>query len=441
MSAADRRLHLGVMVNGTGSAERSWAWPGTQWNRFNDFGHYLHTTKLARDGIFDAVFLSDHTALQRDNRSRPTHSFDPIVLFAALAALVPDIGFIATASTTYNSPYNLARRLATLDSISGGRLAWNAVSNFNPDVAANFGAAPLPPRAERYRRADEFIEVVRKLWLSWDAPEGEAPADVLWDETTARRIDHHGEFFDVAGPLNVPIGPQGHPVICQAGGSQAGLDLAAKHADLVYAALLHKQAAIAYRAELENRVLACGRPAGSIRILPGLVVVLGHTREEARRRHEALYGASGEDALIAAFLRRTGLRSADPDKPLDPALFGFDEAQDKPVGFVRPFAELTAAEEITPRQLVRRVNGIHRLIVGTPRDVADTIIDWWDDGASDGFNLHIPVLPEGLEEFNREVIPLLQASGAFPRTYADATIRGRLRLADPRVAGTATAGR
>jgi FMN-dependent oxidoreductase (nitrilotriacetate monooxygenase family) len=434
MTASDRRLYLSVMINSTGSAERSWAWPSTQWNRFNDFSHYLQTAQLAHDGTFDTVFLSDHTALQHDNRSRPIHSLDPIVLFTAIAARVPAIGFILTASTSYNSPYNLARRLATLDNIAGGRVIWNAVSTFNSDVAANFGAAPLPPRAERYRRADEFIEVVKKLWLSWDTPEGERPDGPLWDETTARRIDHHGEFFDVAGPLNVPIGPQGHPVISQAGASQAGIDLAAKHADVVYAALLHKQAASAYRSELEERAVVHGRAPGSIRVIPGLIVVLGETREEAYRRHEALYGAADEDDLIATFLQRNGLADragVDPDKPLDPALFAFREDQDKPVGFVRSFADLTAAEEITPRQIVRRVGGGHRLIVGTSHDVADTILDWWRDGTVDGFNIHIPVLPDGLAEFNREVIPLLRASGAFPETYDGTTIRSRLRLPGP----------
>jgi hypothetical protein len=176
-----------------------------------------------------------------------------------IAAVVPDIGFLLTVFSSYNAPYNLARRLASLDQISGGRVIWNIVSSFNPDIAANFGAAPLPPRADRYRRADEFVEVVKKLWLSWDTPKGDAPVERLWDGATARSIDHHGEFFDVAGPLNVPVGPQGHPVIAQAGASDAGIDLAAKHADIVYASLLHKQAAFQYKAQLGERAAAHGR--------------------------------------------------------------------------------------------------------------------------------------------------------------------------------------
>ena len=426
-----RRLYLSVAINSTGSAGMSWAWPGTDWTRFSHFDHYLRSAQLAHEGVFDIVFVSDHPALQRDNTARPLHSFDPTVLFSAIAATVPDIGFLLTASSSYNSPYNLARRLASLDHISGGRVIWNVVSSFNPDIAANFGSAPLPPRAERYRRADEFIQVVKKLWLSWDTPQGDAPEDKLWDETTARRIDHHGEFFDVAGPLNVPIGPQGLPVIAQAGASDAGVDLAAKHADIVYASLLHKQAAFHYKAQLRDRALAHGRDPDSVRLIPGLVVVLGETREEAYRKHEALHGQDGEDGLVRDFFRRAALpeiSNLGTDEPIDPALFNYTQDQSRPVGFIRSFAELTAAEELTPRQLVRRVDGGHHLAIGTPQDIADTILDWWSTGAVDGFNIHIPVLPDGIAEFNRAVIPLLQASGAFPTQYDGSTIRQRLEL-------------
>jgi FMN-dependent oxidoreductase (nitrilotriacetate monooxygenase family) len=429
-----RRLFLSVAINSTGSAGRSWASPGTDWKRFGRYDHYLRSAELAHDGLFDIVFVSDHPALQRDNTSRPLHSFDPTVLFSAIAAQIPDVGFLLTASSSYNSPYNLARRLATLDHISGGRVIWNVVSSFNPDIAANFGAAPLPPRAERYRRADEFVELVKKLWLSWDAPQGDTPAEKLWDETSARKVRHKGEFFQVEGPLNVPIGPQGHPVIAQAGASDAGIDLAAKHSDIVYASLFNKQAAFEYKAQLRDRALVHGRDPENILLVPGLVVVLGETREEAYRKHEALHGSEGEEGLVRDFFKRAAipdLAGLDPDKPIDPALFTYTQDQLRPVGFTRSFAELTAAEELTPRQLVRLVDGGHRLAVGTPQEVADTILDWWRTGAVDGFNIHIPVLPEGIAEFNRTVIPLLQASGAFPTRYDDLTIRRRLGLPDP----------
>lgn len=435
-----RRLNLGVAIHGTGSADLAWKWPGTTWNRFNDFAFYRRCAEIARRGVLDAVFVSDHPALSRDASRAPTHVFDPTVLFSAIAGAVPDIGFVLTSSSTYNSPYNLARQLASLDTISGGRVIWNVVSNFNPDIAANFGAAPLPPREERYRRADEFVQVVKKLWLSWDAPEGPVPDGPLWTHATARRIDHHGEFFDVRGPLNVPIGPQGHPVISQAGGSAAGIDFAGKHAEIVYSASLSKRAAFEYAAKLDERAVAHGRPRDSIRLFPGLGVILGDTREEAYRRHEALNGFADEDGLIADFERRN--RSGndafpdklDPDQPLDPCWFVPDEDRNFPLGFSQAIHDLVSTEEITARQFVRLVGpvGGHRQIVGTPREVADDILDWWSSGAVAGFNIHLPLLPDDIDLFVDQVVPILQSEGAYPKEYDGVTIRDRFGLPDPR---------
>jgi FMN-dependent oxidoreductase (nitrilotriacetate monooxygenase family) len=438
-----RRLNLAVAIHGTGSAALSWKWPGTEWNRFNDYGFYQRSAQIAHRGVLDAVFVSDHPALSRDASRAPTHVFDPTVLFSAIAAAVPDIGFVLTASSTYNSPYNLARRLGSLDTISGGRVIWNAVANFNPDIAANFGAAGLPSRADRYRRADEFVSLVKKLWLSWDTPVGDLPDGALWDDTTARRVDHHGEFFDVAGPLNVPIGPQGHPVIAQAGGSPAGIDFAGKHAEIVYAAVLSQREAFDYGAKLDERAVAHGRPHDSIRLLPGLGVVLGDTREEAYRRHEALNGADSEDGLIADFISRHSANhpefpaDLDPNRILQPRWFTARDDQTRPIGFTQAVADLVAGEELTVRQIIRRTGpaGGHRLVIGTPREVAEDILEWWSSGAVAGFNVHVPVLHEDLERFVDQVVPILQAEGAFPRSYDGATIRDRFGLPYPQVHG------
>ncbi|MFF2083876.1 NtaA/DmoA family FMN-dependent monooxygenase [Nocardia sp. NPDC058176] len=441
-----RRLTLAAAIQGTGTAAQSWKWPGTKWNRWNEFDYYRESAEIARSGVLDAIFVSDHPALSRDPSRAPTHLFDPTVLFSAIAAAVPDIGFVLTASSTYNSPYNLARRIGSLDAISGGRVIWNAVSNFNPDIAANYGAEPLPPREVRYRRADEFVEVVKKLWLSWDAPEGEVPDGPLWDETTARPIHHHGEFFDVTGPLNVPIGPQGHPVISQAGASPAGIDFAGKHAEIVYANLHTKESAFGYLRDLDDAAERHGRARDRIRLFPGLTVILGDTEAEALRRHEELEGVRDEDELVAAFLGKRSVRHRipaghDPDKPLRAEWFAPQEDQAWPIGHSKAIYELVDGAEITLRQLVRRSGpgGGHRVFVGTPRQVADHILDWWGAGAVSGFNIHLPVLNGDLRRFVDQVVPILQAEGAYPTRYEQATIRERFGLPDPRETLGATA--
>jgi FMN-dependent oxidoreductase (nitrilotriacetate monooxygenase family) len=439
-----RRLFLNVGVNSTGYSGHSWPDPAGRWDRFVSFDHYLEVARLAHQGAFDAVFLSDHPALQAVNTARPLHSLDPIVLFTALAARVPDIGFVITASSSYNSPYNLARRLASLDHISGGRVIWNVVSSFNPDIAANFGAAQLPPRAERYRRADEFVEVVKKLWRSWDLHAITEPrqlGDPLWDERSARPVDHHGDFFDVRGPLNVPLGPQGFPLVAQAGASDAGIDLAGRHADLVYASVLGEQAAREFRDRLNARAVAHGRDPETLRLLPGLVPIVADTLEQAHRHHEQLNGHADEAELITAVAARYGLDAGHLgfDTILEPDLFTPDEDQQGPIGFTRAIHDLVAAEPLTLRQLARRAEGGHRLVIGTPEQVADQILSWWRVGVIDGYTVQPPSLPADLRIFVRDVIPLLRAAGATATDYPETTVRSRFGIPHPEPAVTAAA--
>ncbi|WP_257015845.1 NtaA/DmoA family FMN-dependent monooxygenase [Rhodococcus sp. ACS1] len=433
MTTAGRRaLILNAGINSTGYSAKSWRAEGRSWDRFLDYGHYLEAAEIAHSGALDALFISDHPALQRDTTSRPIHSFDPLVLFSALAANVPDIGFLLTASTGYNSPYNLARRLATLDHISGGRVVWNAVTSFNPDVAANFGRDSLPDRDERYRRANEFITVVKRLWSSWDArAEGFPRADgALWDDDSARRIAHAGEFFHVQGPLNVPLGPQGYPLIAQAGGSEQGIDFAGRHADLIYAPLLSIGAARDYTSDVRERALAHGRDPQSIRFVPGLVPVVAETKAEARSLHERLNGHDGEESLIGALVRRLspaldGLAAHDV---VDPERLAPVPGQRGPVGFTRAFYDVARSERITLRDLARRSEGGHRLVIGTPDDVAADLLEWWDSGVVDGFTLQLPVLPDDLRLFVDEVVPRLVRSGARLDHYPRRTLRERFDL-------------
>lgn len=434
MSTAARRLNLNVGINSTGYLPAAWKYRSGSRDDIADPAFFLQQTRLAHRGVFDAVFVSDMPLLRPGPDSRPAHTLDPLVLASYLTAKVDDIGFVATVSSTYNSPYNLARRAQSVDIVSGGRLVINVVGNFVPEVAANFGREPLPPRDVRYPRAMEFLDVAKKLWASWDPRRaGEVADDQFWDWTQARTIDHHGDFFHVRGPLNVPRGPQGHPVIAQAGASDGGIDLAARHGELLYANVLSRAAGRAFRRKVSERARAFGRDPAGIRLVPGLVPIIGATRAEALRKHELFSGAGSEDGLLKRFAEAHGLDPAtfDPDRPLDPAAFVPDPNRTQALGFTLGLVDLLTHERLTAREAVRRSEGNHRLVLGTAEEVADQLIDLWADGTVDGYVLQPPRLPDDLQEFVDQVIPILQDRGVCPRAYEGRTIRDRYRLPYP----------
>ncbi len=434
MSKPQRRLNLNVGINTTGYLPNAWKYRTGTRHDINDIDYYRRLTEIAHRGRFDAVFLSDHPALLTDPLSRPFHTIDPLILSTSLAAQVPDIGFVATISSTYNSPYNLARRTQSIDIVSGGRLIINVVSSFNPNVAANFGNEPLPPRSERYAKATEFLDVAKKLWSSWDERrEQNVPEDRFWDATSAQAIEHEGEFFTIKGPLNVPRGPQGHPVIAQAGASESGIDLAARHGEIIYCNILSRPAGQAFGKKVRDRATAFGRNPSGIRIVPGLVVILGKTREEALRKHELFSGTGSEDGLIARFIKENGLDPDrfDPDAVLNAEEFIPDQNRQWAVGMGLGLSDLLTHERLTARQVVRRSEGHHRLILGTPEEVADGIIDLWQDGTVDGYTLQPPRAPDDIIEFVDQVVPILQDRGVYPREYEGRTIRDRYGLPYP----------
>lgn len=434
MTSAKRQLHLNVGINTTGYLANAWRYRTGDRHDINNPEYYRRLTELAHRGLFDAVFFSDHPALMTDPNGRPFHTIDPLILCTALAAQVPDIGFVATMSSTYNSPYNLARRTQSADIISGGRLIINIVSSFNPNVAANFGAAPLPPRSERYAKASEFLDVAKRLWSSWDpAREGEIPDDRFWDAASAQAIDHSGDYFTVKGPLNVPVGPQGHPVIAQAGASEGGIDLAARHGEIIYCNILSRPAGQAFGKKVKDRAVAFGRDPSGIRIVPGLVVILGKSRDEALRKHELFSGTGSEDGLIARFVKDNGIDpdGFDPDAVLDAERFIPDANRIQAVGMGLGLSDLLAHEKLTARQAVRRSEGHHRLVLGTPEEVADAIIDLWADGTVDGYTLQPPRAPDDIEEFVANVVPILQDRGVYRTAYEQETIRDRYGLPYP----------
>ncbi|CDZ32796.1 Nitrilotriacetate monooxygenase component A [Neorhizobium galegae bv. officinalis] len=434
MTSTQRKLNLNVGINTTGYLGNAWKYRTGTRHDITDPEYYRRLTELAHKGLFDAVFFSDHPALMTDPTSRPFHTIDPLILCTALAAQVPDIGFVATMSSTYNSPYNLARRTQSTDIVSGGRLIINIVSSFNPNVAANFGSEPLPPRNQRYAKASEFLDVAKKLWASWDpAREGDVPENRFWDATSAHTIDHQGAYFTVKGPLNVPRGPQGHPVIAQAGASEGGIDLAARHGEIIYCNILSRPAGQAFGKKVRDRAIAFGRDPAGIRIVPGLVVILGETREEALRKHELFSGAGTEDGLIARFVKENGIDpdGFDPDAILDAERFIPDPNRLQAVGMGLGLSDLLTHEKLTAREAVRRSEGHHRLLLGTPEEVADGIIDLWADGTVDGYTLQPPRAPDDIEEFVEKVVPILQDRGVYRTRYEEKTVRERYGLPFP----------
>jgi FMN-dependent oxidoreductase (nitrilotriacetate monooxygenase family) len=435
---SERQLNLNIGINTTGYLAGAWKYrTGTRYD-VTDPAYYLRLTQLAHRGRFDAVFLSDMNALATDPAGRPFHTLDPITLYANLAGQVPDIGFVATVSSTYGSPYDFARRTQSLDILSGGRLILNVVSNFNPNVAANFGSAPLPPRRERYARAIEFLDVAKKLWASWDfAREGDVPPERFWDSSSARTIDHAGDYFNVRGPLNVPRGPQGHPVIAQAGASEGGIDLAALHGEIIYCNVLSRPAGRAFGNKVRNRAVELGRDPSGIRIVPGLVPIIADSEKEAFRKHELYSGTGSEEGLLRRFAEEHGIDPAklDPDAVLDPARFIPDQNAARPVGMTMGMVDLLTHEQLTARQAVRRSEGHHRLVMGTPEQVADAIIDLWADGTVDGYTVQPPRAPDDIELFVERVVPILQSRGVYRTSYAGDTVRERYGLPLPSAEG------
>jgi FMN-dependent oxidoreductase (nitrilotriacetate monooxygenase family) len=435
MAQPQRRLNLNIGINPTGYLHEAWRYRSGTRHDIADPNYYLRLTRLAHRGVLDAVFVSDMPLLRATQDSRPSQIIDPLILATALTSQVPDIGFVATVSASFNSPFNLARRAQSVDIMSGGRLIINIVSNFVPEVAANFSKDPLPPRNVRYPRAVEFMEVAKKLWASWDPRrEGEVPEDQFWDASSAHTIDHDGEYYHVRGPLNVPRGPQGYPVIAQAGASEGGIDLAARHGEILYTNVLSGPAGRALGNKVRRLAASYGRDPSAIRIVPGLVPIIADSRKEALRMHELFSGAGSEDGLLARFAKTHGIDPADfdPDAPLDAERFRPDPNRIQALGFTLGLVDLLTHEKLTAREAVRRSEGNHRLVLGTAEEVADQIIELWADGSVDGYTVQPPRAPDDIQEFVEKVIPILQDRGVYPRAYKEGeTIRDRYRLPYP----------
>jgi FMN-dependent oxidoreductase (nitrilotriacetate monooxygenase family) len=439
MSAANsgpRQLHLNAFLMSTGHHEASWRLPESNSRASTDVKHFQKLAQTAERGKLDSIFFADSPVLHGNVGQRPYTSLEPTVLLAAIAAVTERIGLIATASTTYNEPYNLARRFASVDHISGGRAGWNVVTTAGDAAARNFSLAGQPAHSQRYERAAEFLGVAKKLWDSWedDAVVADKGAGVWADSSRVHSVNHEGPHFQVEGALDVPRSAQGHPVIVQAGSSENGKDFAARYAEAVFTAHQTLTDAQDFYADLKRRTTAAGRDPQSIKILPGIVPVIAATEAEALKLEREL------DELILpehavrqlANLLRVSPESLKLDGQLPADLPSEDEIEGAKSRYTL-VVNLARREQLTVRQLIGRLGGGrgHRTFTGTPEQVADAIQSWFQAGAADGFNIMPPVLPSGLDIFVDHVVPILQGRGLFRREYTGFTLRDHFGLAVP----------
>ena len=437
MSTTARQMKLGAFLMATGHHVAAWRHPDVPANAGLDFKHYGHLAQVAEAAKFDALFVADSVAAATgDIASRMARSdhFEPLTLLSALSAVTDHIGLIATATTTYNEPYHVARKFASLDHLSGGRAGWNLVTSDAAAEAQNFGRSEHVGHAERYSRAREFHQVVTGLWNSWadDAFTRDKASGQYYDPAKVQELNHQGEHFSVKGPLNVARSPQGQPVVVQAGSSEVGRDLAAQTAEVVFTAQTSLASAQAFYADIKGRLAAYGRSADSLKIMPGVLIVVAETEALAREKFESFQDLVEPEvgvALLGRMLGNFDLSGYPLDGPL-PELPLTDSGQRSRQKLL---TELAEREHLNLTQLGRRIAGGrgHYSLIGTPEQVADELQTWFEQGAADGFNVLVPHLPGGLEDVARLLVPELQRRGLFRTEYEGTTLRENLGLQRP----------
>lgn len=435
MSKQKQQMNLNVFIMNAGHHEAAWRHPGTEPHRITDIAYFQRIAQIAEQAKFDSLFLADGLAVSNNIKHGAFVGLEPFTLLSALAAVTNQIGLIGTVSTTYNEPFHVARKFASLDHISKGRAGWNIVTSGSDFEAGNFSSAKHLAHNKRYERAHEFLRVATGLWDSWedDAIVIDREAGVFAQPEKVRAIQHEGDTFHVRGPLNIPRSPQGYPVLVQAGSSEDGKEFAAQFAEAIFTAQQTLADAQQFYRDVKARAARYGRNPDQLKILPGICAVIGATESEAKEKEQQLneltvpeYGLTQLSNMLGVSLFTYPL-----DGPL-PELPNITDINGNKSRF-QLVADIAARDKLTIRQLIHRLAGGrgHRVFAGTAVQVADELEEWFTQGGSDGFNVMPPYLPVGLEEFASQVVPELQRRGLFRTEYQGSTLREHFGLNRP----------
>ncbi|MEK5077558.1 LLM class flavin-dependent oxidoreductase [Solibacillus sp. FSL W7-1436] len=432
-----RQLSLGAFINLPGHHVASWRHPETEVRKVTDLAYLTEIAQIAERGKFDNLFFADVFGQPILENAHSGLKLDPVVIISALAAVTKNIGLTATLTTSYNEPFHVARKFAAIDHLSKGRAAWNVVTSANEREALLFGRDAHYQHAERYERADEFVDVVKKLWFSIDeeALVIDKESSRYYNLNKVTEINHEGKFFKLKGTLDAPSTPQGHPVIIQAGSSEAGKELAAKTAEVIFTAWQTLEDAQAFYKDVKGRLAKYGRNPEDLKILPGAFIVVAETEEEAIAKHQQLNNYITPEVGLAYLSGFTGvdLSKHDFEGPI-PDFNGQQIDGTNPNIRANIVKGIVEAKDLkTLRELYNNIAGArgHREIVGTPSQVADQLQEWFENDAADGFNIMAPTFPQGFNDIVELVIPELQRRGLFKTEYAGTTLRENLGLKRP----------
>ena len=436
-----RQIKLGAFIPTTSQHAAGWRHPESRPQDHLNIDYAIELARTAEKGLFDAYFLADGLSVSWGNAKEGQRGlgdkavgFEPVTLFAALSAVTQNIGFIATASTTYEDPYILARKYASLDHISKGRAAWNVVTTASADTARNFGLEQHPDPKTRYERADEFIEVTQKLWDSWedDAFLYNKESGQFFDVSKFHEPKHQGKYFKVEGALNISRPPQGYPVIVQAGQSENGRELAGKYAEVIFTAQQNLADAQEFYRDVKSRLLKYGRHADDLKIMPGVSIFVAKTEQEAQEKYQLLNSLIHPKvglSLLSGLSGGINLEKYDLDAP-------FPKLEDADINFSsrqQMMIDIARKHNFSIRQLYEYIASArgHWTLVGTPEQVVDQLQNWFENEAADGFNILPPTTPAGLNDFVEFIVPELQRRGLFRTEYEGKTLRENLGLKRP----------